>query len=139
MSNERTMSETLRAVAELIDLHSDLPTPYVVVHSSGSASATWGLSYGLDRADQPAEAARIIKAIGGTWVKDFEWDHDRADFHQTRDGIELRIVLERSAVCERIVTGSQVVTIPAQDERVETVETVEWRCMPLLSDARVSA
>lgn len=135
----RTQADTLRVIADLFDAHPDLPPGYVSAHTSGSTSVTWGVSYGIDADDQKAAAAAIIKTIGGKWDKDFDWgENDRADFMQVRDGIELRIVVERSAVCDRIVTGTETVTLPAVEakpERVEEREVVEWRCEPLLAGA----
>jgi hypothetical protein len=55
-------------------------------------------------------------------------------------------VVYRGAVCERIVTGTETVTrtVPDPDalaavptvEVTETVEHVEWRCLPILAGER---
>jgi hypothetical protein len=140
----RTMSETLRAVADLLAAHPDLPLlPYVTLygHRPERADLTWSLHINgnaIDAADQKAKAALILRTLGGKWNKDFEWgDTDRADFAQARDGLHLRVVVQRSAVCERVVVGEETVTLPAveaQPERTATREVVEWRCEPVLAE-----
>lgn len=139
----RTMSDTLRAVADLIDAHPELPfPPYTTVHSHTPerADLAWNLHINgnaADAADQKAKAAGILRTLGGTWDKDFWDDTDRADFQQSRDGLNLRVTVQRSAVCERVVVDTETVTIPAveaQPERTETREVVEWRCEPVLSE-----
>lgn len=136
----RTQAQTLRAIADLLVGYADLGEPYITVSTARTeATVTWGLTYGVDPQDQKTSAARIIKAFGGKWDKDFDWPEgqDRADFVQRRDGIVLRIVVERTAVCERVVTGVETITVPAVEamaERTEDREIVEWRCEPLLSE-----
>lgn len=140
-TTERTMSDTLRAIAELIDAHPDLPLPYVIIHGhrAHEADLAWNLHiFADDGADQKSQATAIIQALGGKWDKDFDWDDDinRADFKQTRDGFDMRVTVHRDAVCERVVVGEEVVTVKAVEavpERTETREVVEWRCAPLLA------
>ncbi len=135
------MSETLRAVADLIDAHPDLPLPYVTVydHIPHKANVSWYLHINQrseDEAHQKAQAQAIIKALSGKWAKRF--DGTTADFEQERDGLNLQVSVTREAVCERVVTGTKTVTIPgkpAEPERVEQREVVEWRCEPVLAEA----
>jgi len=134
-----TFTDKLRAVADLLDQHPDLPEPYVRVSSSPSALVAWWLTVeGRNDADQKATAASIIRSLGGDWAKQ-DRDED-LNFRQERSGIEMLIQVRREAVCERVVTGTETVTIPAVEarpERIETRETYEWRCGSLLDDAPI--
>ena len=139
--NPRTMADTFRAVADLLDAHPDLPRPYVSVydHLPEQADLAWYLHINeraTDEADQKAQAAHIIRMLGGHWSKEiYDWSED-ARFSQSRDGLNFKVVVTRSAVCERVVVGEETVTIPAkpaEPARVETWEKVEWRCEPLLA------
>lgn len=141
-TNTRTLADVLRAAADLIEAHPDLPAPYVTAHTSGvKVDLAWYLNINdncVDLADQKATAARIVAAIGGTWEKLPDTYSTGFTFRQERDGLKLDVQVEREAVCERVVTGTETVTIPAkpaQPERTETREVVEWRCEPLLAEA----
>jgi len=84
----------------------------------------------------------IVRALGGTWSK--EYSDGELTMSQTREGLDLTVMVRREAVCERVVIGYEPVTIPAMEampatpampERVETREIVEWRCTtPLLAE-----
>ncbi|MBA2952157.1 hypothetical protein GON03_19255 [Nocardioides sp. MAH-18] len=136
-------ADRLKVVADLLAAHPDLPAPCVFAYSgSGHVEVTWQLMNTDGHKDNQRDAARtIIAALGGKWTKN-PWD-DRFDFARPLDGgITLQIFAHRDQLCERIVTGSETVTIPAveaQPERTEQREVVEWRCHPLLADEAVSA
>lgn len=52
-------------------------------------------------------------------------------------GLNVEAYAGRTEVCERIVTGTETVTVPAVEakpEKTEEREVVEWRCHPLLAD-----
>ena len=145
MTDTRTAyTAGLRAVADLIDAHPDLPEPYTSVYSSGSVDVQWYLEiHGLDLAGQKATAAKIVSDLGGKWDKT-EIVDGRLDFEQSRDGIHLRIAVARDAVCERVVIGTHEVTVPATlamparpatAEHVKTVEDVQWVCSSLLAES----
>lgn len=61
------------------------------------------------------------------------------------DRVKVDICQQRDQVCERIVTGTETVTKKVPDpvalaavpevEVTETVETVEWRCRPIMAPA----
>ncbi len=59
-------------------------------------------------------------------------------------GVETEVIVDRPAVCERVVVGTTTVTrqVPAPDVEVpmievtEDIEQVEWRCQPLLDSER---
>lgn len=128
----------LRQVADLLDEHPDLPRPYVTMFTdSRRAEVHWYLHIN-DRGDLDAQrqaAQKIIRDLGGTWAKD-----PRADgmFLQCDHGLlKLEVAVMREAVCERVVTGTETVTVPAvkaQPERTETREVVEWKCAPVLAE-----
>lgn len=76
-------------------------------------------------------AIRVIRATRGKWTKTAS-NSFMTYKHIVSDGVRLEVVISRSAVCERVVTGTEEIVHPAVDERVEVVETVEWICHPLL-------
>lgn len=140
---KRTMSSTLRAVAEFIEAHPDIPVPYVAVydHRPDLADVSWYLHINdnaKDAADQKAKAAAILKAVGGKWDKNFTSD---ARFTQSRDGLNFDVVVAREAVCTPRVVATETVTIPAVEakpERTEERPVIEWDCAPVLAE-QVSA
>jgi len=141
MSTATTVSENLRVLADLIEAHPDLPPPYVTAGAYGT-DASWYLhinDLARDLPEQKAVAARVVSTLGGKWAK--SEDGERYRFSQTRtDGLGLNVTVNRAAVCERVVTGSHEVTVPAMDARpaepgrVETVEDVTWVCSSLLAE-----
>jgi hypothetical protein len=129
----RTMTQNLHAMADIL---AEVPNPPYVTTSTydGSVQAAWFLMHDPNREGQKSTAAAVIRAIGGHWDKTDLYS-DQMVWNQTRDGLRFHVAVLREAVCERIVTGTHMVTIPAVEakpERTETVETVEWRCLPLL-------
>lgn len=129
--------EKLRTAVDLIAAHPDLPTPCVFAYSGSDAvEVTWQLMNDLDaKDDQRGVAQQILRAIGGKWDKN-PWGN-RFDFEQDYHGVRLEIFTHRDQVCERVVIGTEQVTIPAIEavpERVEERELVEWRCEPVLAE-----
>lgn len=146
-STTSTQHEALRTIADLLAQHPDLPGPYITcgAYNNGTghywADVSWQLlNDPLDEAGQKVAAQEIVRSLGGQWSK---VDHgDRMVFRQERDALQLDIVVVREAVCDRVVTGTETVTIPAveaQPERTEVREIVEWRCQPLLADTASAA
>ncbi len=120
----------------------DLPAlPHVTSNTlTGKVHATWML-FGdhHDLAEQKAQAASIVQAIGGHWDKGGGDSYSR--FVQGHDRFVLEVIVDRPAVCERVVVGTHaeervVPAVEAAAEHVvtETVEDVEWVCGSLLSD-----
>lgn len=135
----------LLAAAALIKTHPDLPAPYVTSFSStDTVELNWYLRHREDTDeldDQRSAAQQIVKALGGTWDKFHESEDLR--MRQRRGGLVFEILVKREAVCERVVVGTETVTIPATEaipaqpampERTETRDVVEWRCAPLLAE-----
>jgi hypothetical protein len=138
----KTLPEVLHLVAELLEQHPDLPAPYVTTSSHKSkhtADLSWYLTIGeLKPSEQKALAASIVSAIDGKWEKIPDTYSDFV-FRQERGPLKLDVQVQREAVCERIVTGVERVTIaavPAQPERVVEREQVKWQCEPLLAVPR---
>lgn len=132
-----TFTDRLRAAADLIEAHPELPAATVFAYSSGSVDVTWNLmnSDGT-KDDQRTFAQRILREIGGKWRK-HPWG-DRFDFEREYQGLNLQICTQREQVCERRVVGVETVTVPAveaQPERTEERELVEWDCLPVLTEA----
>jgi len=135
-----SITAALREAAFLLDQHPALPQPYITSSSSGRVSLSWYLHHDGGAATQKATAAEIVRSIDGTWNKSEHAYNETLGFSQQRGLLDLHIQVDRPAVCERVVVGTETRTIPAveaqpaQPERVETVEKVEWRCQPLLAE-----
>jgi hypothetical protein len=123
----------LRALADLIEQKPELPLPVTDEFS-------WYLfgSIGLPISEQKSEAARIVRLIGGRHDKVETEDLYR--FKSRIHGIGTQVIVDRPAVCERVVVAAEVVTKMVPDptaplvEVRETVEHVEWRCGSLFTD-----
>lgn len=138
MSAAQQYIQRLTVASELIAAHPDLPLPCVFGYPhNGAVEVTWQLmNDDATRDDQRAAVQQIVRAIGGKWDK-HPWG-DRFDFGRDYHGVKLEIYTHRDQVCERVVTGTETVTIPAkaaEPERTEERELVEWRCEPVLAEA----
>jgi hypothetical protein len=137
----RTLADVLREAADLLAAHPDLPPPFVSTSAHPGSDATADLSWylmigGRDLGEQKANAARIVSEIDGHWEKIPDTYSDFV-FRQKRGALKLDVQVTREAVCERIVTGVESVTVPAkpaEPERTVEREVVEWRCEPLLAE-----
>jgi len=126
----------LRALADLLDQHDEIPLPY---HGTGI-----GLSIGIhgrtsdeDTAARLATAARVL--MPGTRAKAVEDDYYRVE--GSLRGLKLQVWAMRDQVCERVVIGTHEVTRKVPDPVAlaavptyvitETVEEVEWICSPI--------
>ncbi|HEX4432832.1 MAG TPA: hypothetical protein VHZ96_26400 [Frankiaceae bacterium] len=131
----------LRALADVLEQHDDLPLPHAGGGVVGPVTFIWSA---LGEDEPASEMARIRSLIGaGHWEKNAPVGHGLTYYELTAHvhGIDLTITAFRSAVCERVVIGTREVTtlVPATDapmvEVTETVEDVEWVCAPLLAEA----
>ena len=140
MNTDRTeYIKGLRGIADALEADLDLPLPYPGNHSAVTV-------YTYTKADA-AKWTRILtgkreKAVKDTGSFGFE-------VHGAIHGVAVLILADRSTVCERIVTGTETVTRSIKDQHAvaaaieaipavevtEQVETVEWKCSPLLEDA----
>lgn len=133
----------LRELADLLEQHDDLPLP-----STGTSkynAIDWHL-FGGDIADdlekQKDLARVIVRALPGQAEK---WETGELfRFHGRVGGLVWQVLVERDAVCERVVTTREVtemvpdpsVSVPLI-EITKTVEDVEWECGSLLADPAV--
>lgn len=128
----------LRALADLLETKPDLPLPDThEVYWHLFSGHTTALEH-IDLPAQKAEAARIVRLLGGTVDK---WETgDLYRFRRHLHGWAAEVVVDRPAVCERVVVSAEVVTKQVPDPNAplvevrETVEQVEWRCKPLLAE-----
>jgi len=121
--------EGLRVLADLLDAHPGLPLPY---HAS-SAELIWIETYRVK------ESARLFaRLIPGTVTKTPRGDS--IDLTGRIAGLNVLFIASRADVCERVITGTHEVTVPARAAiaatpgRVETVEDVKWVCGSLLAE-----
>lgn len=133
-----TLAENLRRAAATLTVHPDLPIPYITTTYGGNVELAWFLPITTqDYAEQKRLARLILRTLGGKWDK---VAGSEMNFTQGTYGDPIRYIVQvsREAVCQRVVTGTTEVTIPAveaQPERTETRETVEWICEPVLAEA----
>lgn len=138
MSERSEYIAGLRALADLLET-----TPGLAMPSTKEFS--WYLfGYDVDGnklsdAEQRARAAEFVRLLPGRQNKQETGDLFR--FKGWIRGIQTQVIVDRDAVCRRVVTGTREVTktVPAPDaptvEITETVEDVEWVCEPLLAEA----
>lgn len=135
-TDERTAyTDGLRALADWLDTNPHIDLPW-----TGSEYDTFQLAVWTTK----EQLATIARALPGKVRKEFHTT--TVDIHASFGGLHVRAYAGRSEVCERIVTGTETVTVPAVEAKPETTETrevVEWRCTPLLAEtddaAEVSA
>lgn len=114
-----------------MDLHPEIPLQRV--------GATWVVSdLRLPEGFDPALVVRAVKdgaAIGA--VSKIESPAvENVLFIERRfhGGVKLSYQAQRDQICERVVTGVEVVEVPDPDAPLVKVEreVVEWRCAPIL-------
>ena len=137
MRDTRTAYTTgLRQLADLLDTNPDLPIPFTGSDDMAPISIH-SLGYGDD--DPKATLATIARLLPGTVTKEVDSSYYR--INGTLSGLHVQATAYRDAVCERVVTGTREVTVPAtpatpaQPEHTQTVEDVEWVCGSLLAEA----
>jgi hypothetical protein len=132
----------LRALADVLDGHPEVPLPY---HGNGCEISVNFLS-GTDPRARMAAAARAFPC---TWHKDAWETPDGSsayfDLRGELGGLRLKLSAYRSEVCERVVTGTREVTETVPDpealaavpevEVTRVIEDVEWRCHSILAPA----
>src|SRR4051812_29171486 len=103
------MSDKLRAAADIIAAHPELPTPVVFAFSTATVELTWQVINNHDDKSHEAQkrnTQEIIRAVGGRWDK----GHDSEQLSLRRadniGGVRLSIIVARDAVCERVVVDA---------------------------------
>lgn len=130
----------LRELADLLDQQPELPLP-------NFGNVPWYLFGEGDLARQKAEARRLVRMLPGSARK---WETgDLFRFGGSFHGVPWEVIVDRPAVCERVVVSTEEVTCEVPDPQAlaqvptttvtETVEKVEWRCSPLLADEPTQA
>lgn len=126
----------LRELADILDDNPELPLPF----SGTTSGLLWIASGGQD--DHRDAAAAFTRAIPGTLHKKVR---DNAfDLSGNVQGVRVNLIVDRDAVCSRVVVGTEQVTIPATPatdaapEQTVEREIVRWDCAPILGE-RASA
>jgi hypothetical protein len=131
----------LRALADLLEQHDELPVPYDV-------TAQW-ICASRSKEEQRAIAQTFTRVMPGTIRKGVRDDAFALD--GKIGPVNFGLIVSRDAVCQRVVTDVTEVTREVPDPEAlaavpmvtvtETVEQVNWICSPLLAEvaAQVSA
>lgn len=131
----------LRELADLLEQHPEVPTPYQGSEGKYAALSIHHLGTGPEV--KPAFAA-TVRALPGSRTKDVR-DGDYGayfDVHAVLGGaLHVKVTAYRDTVCERHVVGTREVELPAQAEQVipareatvQVIEDVEWVCTPVLA------
>lgn len=125
-------TDGLRGLADWLDANPQIALPW-----SGNEYNPFQVGVWVSK----EELAAIIKALPGKVEKDYSADNVVRVNAKFGD-LHVSAYAGRSEVCERVVTGTETVTVPAVEarpERTEEREVVEWRCHPILGDEAVSA
>jgi hypothetical protein len=147
--NRPAFTAGLRAIADFLEEHPEVPLPYLGRGAAGSDLPA--LPIYLVNEDQKADLAAIARAMGNA-VKAPKRHYDGSESFQVWrefDGIALYAQADRDAVCRRVVTGvedreiEEVVTPAVTRKVTKPVEVVEWDCLPAdaegVADAMVAA
>jgi len=126
----------LRALADLLDKHEELPLPY-----HGRNSDLLWIESGTDTLPVAQTFARTIP---GSIDKRIREQDGAFDLLGQIHGLRVAMILNRDAVCTRVVTGTREVTEEIPDPAAlaavpkttvtRTEEVAEWVCQPFLAD-----
>ena len=123
-------ADGLRRLADMIEASPDIPITYL------DNPNVW---FGRD-ADTVAAIIRAGKAAGAEIVKYGTEDSMQRNVGVRFGAVEAMALVDKAAVCERVVTGTRTIRvpdpayIPPSVPRIEqTVDDVEWKCRPLLA------
>lgn len=132
-STERAAYITgLRMLADLLEANDQLPLPWTGGQYDPLQLAVW---------TSKEQLAAITRALPGPVTKDGT-SPDVFRIHAYLAGLHVSAYAGRNEVCERVVVGTETVTVPAveaQPERTEERDVVEWKCRPLLADLPTEA
>jgi hypothetical protein len=124
-------TDGLRRLADWLDANPQVDVPWTGSEYDPLQIGVWVAKEKL---------AAIVKALPGTVEKDYSADNV-VRVNATFGDLHVSAYAGRSEVCERVVTGTETVTVPAVEakpEHTEVREVVEWRCHPILADEAVS-
>jgi hypothetical protein len=127
----------LRALADLLEQHDELPLPY-----QGGKHSPMSLTF-LSDDDPKGRLAAAARAMPGRLDKQVRESAEYGNYFDLRcrlDGLHIKLTAYRDAVCERVVVGTREVTrevvVPVKtvtETVTETVEDIRWECRPLLA------
>lgn len=133
------VAQNAHRLAAFLDAHPDLPEPTHYSVQFG-AEVKW-LIWSDNHEDQKNLAEKVVRFIPGPAAKRVvgNW----MEYSGEVDGVLWSVTASREAVCERVVVGVTTVTREVPDPSVvvplvevtEEVETVEWKCSPLLESS----
>jgi hypothetical protein len=122
----------LRQFADLLEHDQAIPLP------DARDVAWYYFGRGVEYDTQKVAAVDLARRLPGVQKKAVTGDLFR--LRGSIAGLKTQIIVDRPAVCERVVTGTETVTRQVPDPSVvvptvevtEVVEHVEWVCGPLL-------
>lgn len=126
----------LRALADLLEAHDEMPLPYGCGTSDEYASMK--MSWYVQTKERVVALARILPGRLDKRVDD-AMEHYGFELHGSLLGLHYLVNAPRAEMCTRKVVGHREVTkeVPTATETVTVVEDiVEWECSPLLAEAR---
>jgi hypothetical protein len=130
-------SDTLRALADLLEQHPEVEMPYVDPYGDEISMIRFQLtSHGEEAA---ATAARIVKAFPGSFRKDY--DESYFTFYGEFVGVPVEVRTMRADVCVARQVGTRTVAKPDPDALAEVplveveVPVFEYDCKPVLAEA----
>lgn len=139
----------LRDLATMLEENPEFKLPY---EGNVGPVTVFLMSYEVD--DPKAAMAAHTRTLRHYTKEAVEKDASSSYFNVNArlggaDGLVVQLTTQRAAVCERVVTGTEVKKKKVKDpELVEKIpeveveleeEVVEWRCAPLLADATGAA
>lgn len=138
----REIADGLRSLAQMIQDNPRLAQT-LNVYALQHMKVPVGYRADMSAAEELAAFARAGKAIGATVEKVYTEDYGKVVL-SFGGSVGIDVYAERAEVCERVVTGTEVVRKTVPDPAIvvptveveETVELVEWRCVPLLAGDR---
>ncbi|MEV0968475.1 hypothetical protein [Microtetraspora glauca] len=136
MSDRAEYIKGLRALADILEAHPELPLPY----EGDDAS----LNFIEGNAEEERRGAAVFaRVMPGTVRKEPRGEY--FDLFAEIHGVRVQWIARRENVCERVVTGTREVEIEEPDpdalaavpkvKRTVVVEDVEWQCHPILAGA----
>ncbi len=132
-------TDGLRAVADWLDQHPEVPLPYLGAVIAGDVRPVLPI-FLVNDATARADLAVITRAMGKA-SKSVNVAGDRFQVYRGFEGLIVMAQAPREQVCTRVVTGTEdreveeTVTPAVTRKIVKAVEIVEWTCEPLLAEA----
>lgn len=129
----------LRALADILDAHPELPLPF---EGTGPGCNAFSFHF-LSTADPRAEMAAARRALGVAVEKNSsEADATYYRLSGKLHGLHFELSAFRKDVCERVVVATREIEVEEPDpaavaalpkvKRTEVIEDVKWKCHPIL-------